>query len=193
MVSISVIQTITSQVAEELSRVTGETWTRTARLEDENWRAEISGPGEQKLFLSNTWGGKGRLYISGSFPDGVELPYKAERPSITVAETKNPEQIAKDVVRRLLPPYVTLLAVVLDRKAKAEEFEAGRKRLAAEVAIVVNGNVKGEMVYSKGWDLQISGPDSIRINGNCNYLTLDQLKKIQAACPELFKGKEGKE
>lgn len=188
--STPVIQTLASRIAEELSKTTGAPWTRTARLEDENWRAEIAGPGEQKLFLSNIWGGRGRLYISGSFPDGVELPYKAERPSITVAETKEPDKIAADVTRRLLPTYVELLIVVLDKRTKAEAFEAGRKRLAAEVAIVVNGNVKGEMVYSKGWDLQISGPESIRINGNCNYLTLDQLKKIQAVCPELFASKD---
>lgn len=185
-----VIQTIASRVAEELSKATGATWTRTARFGDEDWRAEVAGPGAQALFLSNTWGGRGRLYISGSFPNGVELPYKAERPSITVAENKTPDRIAADITRRLLPAYVALLITVLDKKAKAEEFEAGRQRLAAEVAIIVGGKVKEQMVYSKGWDLQVAGPDSIRINGNCNYITLEQLKKIKAACPELFAGKD---
>lgn len=184
-----VIQTIASRIAEELSKATNTQWTLSAALEDENWRAEIQGPGEHRLFLSNTWAGNGRLYISGSFPNGAALPYNTERPSITVAENKDANKIAADIKRRLLPAYVELLTTVLINDSRAKAFEASRASLAEEVAKVVGGRVQGQMVYSKGWDLQVCSPDSIRINGNCNYLTIEQLKKIAAACPELFAGK----
>ncbi|HXQ34291.1 MAG TPA: hypothetical protein VN843_09780 [Anaerolineales bacterium] len=180
------------EFAELIAKALGSDWKRSTRFdsEDSNWRAELEGPGSQCLFLSNLWAREGRLYIGGSFPQGAQLPYKAEVPSITVDAHKSAQQIARDITSRLLPRYTPLLETVLDSKTKAEEFEAGRQRLAAEVAIVVNGRVNGEVVYSHGWDLQVSGPDSIRVQGHCNYLTLDQLKKIQAVCPELFKGKE---
>lgn len=185
------LQEFAQLIAQALTNATEGVWTRSTRFDadDTKWRAEIDGPDSQRLFISNTWAGSnGRLYIGGSFPDGANLPYKAERPSITVADTKSAQQIANDIIRRLLPPYVALLAIVLANKAQSDAFEAGRKTLAQQVAEVVEGHVRGELVDSfGGWTLQVSGPESIRVTGHCNYLTLEQLKKIAQVCPELFR------
>lgn len=182
------LQELATKIAEAL----GSDWKRSTRFDadDSGWRAELEGPANQRLFLSNTWASKGRLYISGDVPQNAQIPYGEVRPSITVASTKSSQQIANDITRRLLPEYLPFLEKVLDSKAKSDAFKAGREALAAQVAVVVGGRVQGEMVYSGGWDLQVSSPDSIRINGNCNYITLEQLKKIKAACPELFAGKD---
>jgi len=99
-------------------------------------------------------------------------------------------KMAADIKRRLLPEYQRILFVVLQRKSQAETFEANRKDVQAQVAMIVDGRLQGEMVYTGGWDIQVSGPDSIRFNGHCNYLTLEQLRKINQVCPELFRRKE---
>lgn len=187
------LQEFAQLIAEALTNATGEQWTRSTKFDemDSNWRALLVAPGEKSLFLSNTWASKGgRLYIGASFPEGTSNFQPIARPSITVADTKSNVQVANDIKRRLLPEYNTLLAIVLKRKAEADSFEANRLSLAEEVAKVVGGRIQGQMVYSKGWDLQVSGPDSIRFQGHCNYLTLDQLKKIQSVCPELFEGNQ---
>jgi hypothetical protein len=174
-----------------IANALGEGWSRGTKYDDTDCdrRAVIVGPNSQELFLFNTRAAKGRLYISGSLPQGCDWPYKADRPDITVAITKCATDVAKDITRRLLPRYAPILAKALEAKRDRDNFEAVRAALAAEVAAVVGGRVQGQMVYSKGWDLQVSGPELIRIYGNCNYLTLDQLTKIKDACPELFTGK----
>lgn len=172
-----------------IAQALGGEWKRSTRFdaEDRNWRAELEGPGEQRLFLSNTWANKGRLYIGGEFPTGAQLPYKADRPSITVDASKSAQQIAKDITRRLLPPYVELLATVLKMKSDADTFETGRQKLAQDVAEVVGGRVQSEMVHGwGGWSFQVSSPTSIRVYSNTAYLTLEQLRKIKDVCPELF-------
>lgn len=186
------LQEYAQLIAAALTAQTGESWERSTRFDadDTNWRAELEGPKGAVLFVSNTWSGKGRLYIGSTFPQGSSNFQPTERPSITVSDEKSAQQIAKDIVRRLLPAYLPQLAIVLKRLAEANDFEARRAALAEEVAEVVGGRVQGEMVYGGGWDLQVSSANSIRLQGHCNYLTLDQLKKIVSVCPELFRTKE---
>lgn len=183
---ITSLREYTTQIAEAL----GEGWAAKF-YEDEAvcsaWRSQTTGPNYQVLFLSNTWAGRGRVYIGGSLPEGTQLPYKEFIPSITVSDAKLAGVVANDIKRRLLPAYTALLEKVLAIKADNDAFKASRESLANQVASAINGRIQGEMVYSGGgWNLQVSGPDSIRIQGHGNYITLDQLKKIVAVCPELF-------
>ena len=175
--------------AENIAKALGEGWKRSTRFDetDSSWRAELEGPDNQVLFLSSTWAGKQRLYIAGSIPQGTEWPYQVTRPEITVNIEKSAQQVARDITKRLIPDYLPKLAEVLKRKAERETFESNRKSLADQVAEITGGRVKEEMVYTGNWDLQVSGPESIRVQGHCNYLTLEQLKKINEVCPELFR------
>jgi len=178
--------------AENIAKALGEGWKRSTRFDetDSSWRAELEGPDNQVLFLSSTWGGKDRLFISGElvrYSQSGDLPYGMSRPSITVSIEKSAQQVARDITKRLIPDYLPKLAEVLKRKAERETFESNRKSLADQVAEITGGCVKEEMVYTGNWDLQVSGPESIRVQGHCNYLTLEQLKKINEVCPELFR------
>ncbi len=44
-----------------------------------------------------------------------------------------------------------------------------------------------EVISGQGsFDVQVCGPESLRLTGHCLYLTLDQLKRFKQAVPELF-------
>lgn len=176
---------------ENIAKALGKGWTRSNRFNDvdSSWRAVLEGPNDQELFISTTWAAKGRLYIGGSIPHGTDWGYGVSRPEITVDENKSAQQVANDITRRLLPDYQPKLAAVLKRKAEHDDFEVRRNEAQQAVAKLTGGRINGEMVFTGGWDVQVSGPDSIRLYGHCLYLTLEQLKKISAVAPELFKSK----
>lgn len=177
--------------AKNIANALGDGWKRSNRFDemDFSWRAVLEGPDHQELFISNACAGKGRLYIGGSIPAGADWGYGVSRPEITVDENKSAQQVAKDITRRLLPDYLPKLAVVLKRVAVHNTFVISRDEVLKAVAKLTKGRIQGEMVYTGSWDLQVSGPDSIRLYGNDLYLTFEQLEKIQAAVPDLFKSK----
>jgi len=44
-----------------------------------------------------------------------------------------------------------------------------------------------EVISGQGsFDVQVCGPESLRLTGHCLYLTLDQLKRFKQAVPEPF-------
>ena len=182
------VATLTQNVAKEM----GEGWAYIVpEPGNESTRhASMSGPNGQEVYFNNSRSGKDRVYVSGTFPQGQSLPYNETRPSITMDGNKPAAKMAADIKRRLLPEYQRILALVIERKMQAETFEANRKNVQAQVAMIVDGRLQGEMVYTGGWEIQVSGPDSIRFYGHCNYLTLEQLRKINQVCPELFRRKE---
>lgn len=70
-----------------------------------------------------------RIGVSGQYPrdakgQHINAPYNEEFPRITVSSTKTPEQIAKDITRRLLPEYRRLLAYVTNQATQANNYEA---------------------------------------------------------------------
>lgn len=72
--------------------------------------AYIASSNGATIVMSFDWKGKTKLCIRGEYPrhKGYEyppLPYNEKRPSIGVSANKDPEQIAKDISRRLLPQY----------------------------------------------------------------------------------------
>ncbi len=75
----------------------------------------------QELHVSTiTYGHqKGRLYFSGVYPKsatGATVSFYGETlPSITVAPSKTPAQVAKDIARRLLPDYQQRLRRVVEQ------------------------------------------------------------------------------
>lgn len=79
--------------------------------------------------------------------------YKASVPSITVTCAKNPEAIAKDIMRRFLPEYVRVLALAEDKLAKDTAYEAkiaaNLLRLADVAGVEINStehlNGRGEV------------------------------------------------
>ena len=182
-----------------LSGLTGQSWQLRLDTEgsDSSWRQNIDGPDSASVFISNTWGGKHRIHLSGSFPQDVHFSYQELRPSITVADTATPERIAAEIKRRLLPEYLPLLAKKLESKRQHDNFEANK--LATFKAAL---NVVGYAVESHNGVVREEksiGPDYIsfrtlnetQVQLDRFQVTPEQLRKIHAVCPELF-GKDGR-
>jgi hypothetical protein len=83
---------------------------------------------------------EGKLCVSGNYPrdtDGREsAPYTSDRPrDIYISMGKRPDQIARDIERRLLPPYLEAwekqLAAVHRRQASRAARDAAMARIAA--------------------------------------------------------------
>ena len=85
----------------------------------------INGPEDKSLQFRIRWANTERLEISGSYRNGLNqhLPYDREKTKITVAKSKTYEQIAKDIERRLMPPYERVLARARELKVKADAYE----------------------------------------------------------------------
>lgn len=101
-------------------------------------RATVKGPGgaELGLYLDEV---KGKLNIVGRMPkrEGGRfygLSYAQSQPNINVSADKSPEAIARDITRRLLPLYQSLLAGARQEQAAEMSFDqrtaANANRLA---------------------------------------------------------------
>ena len=185
------------EIAEEIALALGSDWTRSAKFDEDDagertqWRARLEGPHGEALFLSNTWGPKGMLHISGWVPDYVDRQTVSipTMPSINVSLAKSPQAMAKDIQRRLLPEFRTILADLLKKHMADLERKDGIRKTKYRVAEILGGLAKedSELIYGHGsFDIQVCGPDSLRFHGHCLYFTLDQLARIKNAVPELF-------
>jgi len=77
-----------------------------------------------------------RLVVRGEFPEGATgSVYKpAKYTEITCDENKSPEQIARDIERRLMPEYRESLKVLLERIDNEEKYITKRSALIEKIA-----------------------------------------------------------
>lgn len=75
------------------------------------------------------------LHISGNYPP--KASYGNDRPSINASTDKTPEQIAKDIQRRLLPDYIALWTKVTTDLKRHEDFEQTQARIAKDLFAMV--------------------------------------------------------
>jgi hypothetical protein len=153
-----------------------------------------------EFWLSSTWAGKGRVYVGANYPKDAEgresRPYFStysehgtESPSITFADTKSPEQAAKDISRRFLPFFLPLWTKQQAVVNANNTYRTGRAAFAAEVATILGGEVKpaadGTAVVRLGYrERGISGIEALdhdnqTVNVALRGITLDQLKQLQ--------------
>src|SRR5215472_3705518 len=120
-------------LSDAIAKAMGDGWTR--KVEEDGWdnscRSHLTHRLHGELYLSNTWGGRGRLHVSGSLPHGMTTPYKWENPSITVDIAKEPAKIARDILVRLLPRWDGALAQALKANDEAKRFADGCNDLKA--------------------------------------------------------------
>jgi hypothetical protein len=107
----------------------------------ENWSGVfIQSSDSKKLHLQDY---NSRLEINGSFDYGLSqyLPYgdNREKTEITVAISKTPEQIAKAIISRLLPPYERMLAKCKEGKARDDEYISRRNAVVNQVLNALPG------------------------------------------------------
>lgn len=173
------------ELAEKIAVALGTGWTRDTTYDQDggDWRTGLAGPASQRLFLSNTSAGAGKLHIGGRFPNGG---YVREQVKINVSLTKAPERIAHDITRRLLPFYQKSLVIALDRKRRDDEYKAGTDRLAAELSQLIGKELGGQdknILYLPFGCAEIRGPESIHFK----YLDLTpvQFRAVWQALKEI--------
>ncbi len=75
------------------------------------WAHFIGSDGQEIRVQNGDYKTKGRFDFSGCFPrnERGEYQHYGTAPSITVTVEKSPEQIARDIERRLMPEYLLKL------------------------------------------------------------------------------------
>lgn len=161
---------------------------------DEDWRATILGPQGASIFISNTWAGKGRLYLSGNYPQDIYIAPE-ERKSITFAETTSLTRVVSGIRTRLLPSYLATLAIKIRQKQEADAYQAGKKATYAKALAILgiperspsgHQNTESQYHYFGPSTAKIEALNPAQIEINHLQLTTAQLERLKAAVPELF-------
>jgi hypothetical protein len=104
-------------------------------------------------------------------------------PSITVTVAKNPEAIAKDIVRRFLPEYLRVLALAEDKLVEDAAYEAkiaaNLQRLAWATGTLLTDCDRHEARKNFTWKLHNNYHTVTASENDCS-LTLDNLTIEQA-------------
>jgi hypothetical protein len=98
---------------------------------------------------------EGKIHVSSDLPKDAkgEIPYVEgygqlgkRMPSINTSFNKSPEQIAKDIVRRLMPEYMDILMKALSRIASSDAYHSKTEGFAGQIAKLVGVEAKGNKV-----------------------------------------------
>ncbi len=189
----------THAYAQAVAKALGDGWTYNDadnRDVDGEWPrwAQIARTDGGGLHVSREWN-TGRYLWSGEYPRDAsghdQTPYNAKRPSITVSPDKSPEQVARDITRRLVPDYLALLAQTRERIDRADAYANTARRNAVTLAKILD-TVPGEHArqgdaavrFHRGefyGDVAVNG-DSIRIDARS--LTMAQAERVLRALME---------
>jgi hypothetical protein len=86
----------------------------------------------------------GRVGLAGVLPDGLEWPRKAEYARITVAASKSPAAMVKDLTRRLLPTLREVRVLAEQEHAEREADNAAHAELLATLSGIFGHEVIAE-------------------------------------------------
>ena len=98
---------------------------------------------------------EGKIHVSSDLPKDAkgEIPYVEgygqlgkRMPSINTSFNKSPEQIAKDIERRLMPEYMDILMKALSRIASSDAYHSKTEGFAGQIAKLVGVEAKGNKV-----------------------------------------------
>ena len=121
-----------------------EDWAMGARLVDPDLHAS--------LYFNHH---EGKIHVSCDLPKDAkgEIPYVEgygqfgkRMPSINTSFNKSPEQIAKDIERRLMPEYLDILMKALSRIASSDAYHSKTEGFAGQIAKLVGVEAKGNKV-----------------------------------------------
>lgn len=111
------------------------------------WGALLHGNGERdktpRLCIARVWDKQDRYEIRAEFPGVYEHLSMKDRDGkwvITVAASKTPKQIAKDIERRLFPGYLEAYAAGRAARDAVEAEDAARDAAAAELVELLQGH-----------------------------------------------------
>ena len=97
----------------------------------------------------------GKIRVSAELPKDAkdEIPYVEgygqfgkRMPAINVSFDKSPQQIAKDIERRLMPEYMDVLSKALTRIVSSDSYHSKTEGFAGQIAKLVGVEAKGNKV-----------------------------------------------
>ena len=97
----------------------------------------------------------GKIRVSADLPKDAkgEIPYVEgygqlgkRMPAINVSFDKTPQQIAKEIERRLMPEYMDILMKALSRIASSDAYHSKTEDFAEQIAKLVGVEAKGNKV-----------------------------------------------
>ena len=98
---------------------------------------------------------EGKIHVSADLPKDTkgEIPYVEgygqfgkRMPSINTSFNKTPEQIAKEIERRLMPEYMDILMKALSKIASSDSYHNKTEGFAEQIAKLVGVEAKGNKV-----------------------------------------------
>lgn len=136
-----------SELAESLKPLMPD-WDITAHTERRSNQIAAKLPEKGCLTLSvSPYGQPGRVVVRGEYPQQYGYECVAE---ITVALSRGPEALVKEIKRRLLPEYLPSYARAVERQKAAEEYQAKQDAALLELATVLGieaNNYRGSAYF----------------------------------------------
>ncbi len=173
------MEALTKIVGEVARGFIGNQWTLEPGNPDNSYHwAYLVGAGDARLAFSfdDTWNPK-RIEIRGCYPNtkagnfyfaSYDELKQAHNDSITVAFTRSPGEIQREIARRLLPGYFVLLEEAKRRIKAADDYEAGKAALYREL-LELSGTADrnhwdGRLhVWLGDVSMEITSPNQVRI------------------------------
>ena len=200
-----VLSELARQIAFELNLITPlRPWTFVEPTEDV-YSVHLRNAGKARIYIQfDGFNEPKRLTVSGYQHIGKNNSYvevydrgadgtgwtKASVPSITVAISRGPEAIAKDIAKRFLPEYLRVFALVEEKVAADSAYEAkiaaNLQRLADVAGVHFHSedglNYRGEQRKSFSWKVGTAYHE-VKVNDHeadlkLNDLTFEQAEKI---------------
>jgi hypothetical protein len=185
--------------ARAVATALGEGWS--LRRDPEAHNLHLDGPdGLTIWFRFGGWQNEGRIEVhSGAHELNKHLAYNQGWPKITVARGRLPGDIAKEIIRRLLPGYRELHAEVMDRKRQNDEWHRQRDAFHARLLTALGGigegrtNPRGERDsihignYSRGGNIEVNS-DSIKLDLRLD--NPDEAVRLAVALREILGGEQ---
>ena len=146
-------------LAHDVALALGEGWQVGATPGYPGDPVHLDGPDGAGLSLAPATYKPDKVQISGVYP-----PHDLDRskhPGITVSVRRGGELIAREISRRLLPPYLAELAEVLASNATAKANRGARLQLAYDLAACLGGHVLPEARHATTTRITLSQPATL--------------------------------
>lgn len=145
-------------------------WTFQPARSDDNWRkASLTHDCAEgrEIYFMQAWHERGRVSVRGSYPQGLVsvqelLPHGQQAPKITVGLSREPGAAAKDILRRLIPPYFDLWSKLQAKEAERREAREDRLKRRSEIFEALGLPVSPQSANgTRDWQVDICAPGVI--------------------------------
>jgi hypothetical protein len=178
-------QQLDAELTEILKHLPG--WQLDPKYDGHCWCAVLI-DGTGRGIHVNATQAKGRLYLSGTWPQDSEHRVHGPDKSlhITVARNRPPEKIADEITRRFLPWYLAAYAEQTERVANCNAARNRQQEVTVELAALLGADASRRLqsnpnqIYASGLTVDVHGNgDSVSIQ--LRYTTVKVAKAVLRA------------